>query len=103
MQATVVEAGKTSITVATIGATPTKTTYTLDPTVADPNTVVNFHGRTIHATTLVAGEIVELKLNDKTPPRRHGHQTWSTRKPTPAWAGSTRWPTRLRWAIPPAR
>jgi hypothetical protein len=49
------------------GATE-KTTYTLDPTVADPNTVVNYHGRTVHSTTIPAGAIVELKLNDKTPP-----------------------------------
>ena len=47
-------------------ALPT-TTYTLDATVADPNTVVAYHGRTIHATTIPVGSIVELKLNDKTP------------------------------------
>ena len=45
-----------------------KTTYTLDPVVADPNTTVNYHGRTIHATTIASGAIVEMKLNDKTPP-----------------------------------
>jgi K+-transporting ATPase KdpC subunit len=44
-----------------------KTTYALDASVADPNTVVNYHGRTIHATTIPVGSLVELKLNDKTP------------------------------------
>ena len=67
VQGTVVEATKTTITVTAAGATA-KTTYTLDPAVADPNTVVAFHGRTIHATTIAAGATVELKLNDKTPP-----------------------------------
>jgi len=46
---------------------PATTTYTLDASVADPNTVVNYHGRTIHATTIPVGSIVELSLNDKTP------------------------------------
>ena len=67
VQGTVVEVTKSSISVATSGTTA-KTTYTLDPAVADPNTVVNYHGRTIHATTIPVGSIVELKLNDKTPP-----------------------------------
>ena len=30
--------------------------------------MVNYHGRTIHATTIPVGSIVELKLNEKTPP-----------------------------------
>jgi K+-transporting ATPase KdpC subunit len=55
----------------TITITPTgttgKATYMLDATVADPNTVVNSRGRTIHASTLGAathaGASVELKLN----------------------------------------
>lgn len=67
VQGTVVEATKTTITVTATGATA-KTTYALDPTVADPNTVVNFHGRTIHAATIAVGANVELKLNEKTPP-----------------------------------
>ena len=70
VQGTVVEVTKTTITVTPrLPAAPrVKTTYALDATVADPNTVVNFHGRTIHATTIAPGAIVELKLNDKTPP-----------------------------------
>ena len=66
VQGTVAEVTKTTIALAASGS-GTKTTYTLDPTVADPNTVVNYHGRTIHATTVPVGSIVELKLNDKTP------------------------------------
>ena len=67
VQGTVVEVTKSSISVATSGTTA-KTTYSLDPAVADPNTVVNYHGRTIHATTIPVGSTVELTLNDKTPP-----------------------------------
>ena len=65
VQGVVAEVTKTSITVM-VGTA--KTAYALDPSVADPNTAVNFHGRTIHTTTLSSGSIVELKLNDKTPP-----------------------------------
>lgn len=43
-------------------------TYALAPAVADPNTAVNYHGRTVHATTIPIGALVELKLSDKTPP-----------------------------------
>jgi K+-transporting ATPase c subunit len=43
----------------------TKTTYALDPKLAPPNTVISYHGRTIQATTLTAGENIELMLNDK--------------------------------------
>jgi K+-transporting ATPase KdpC subunit len=68
VQGTVAAVDKTSITVASQGTPSTKTKYTLDPSVADPNTTVNFHGRTIHATTIPVGAIVELKLNDKQPP-----------------------------------
>jgi K+-transporting ATPase KdpC subunit len=82
VQAMVVEVTKTSITVtppapATQSSTASstasqpagpKTTYTLDAAVADPNTVVNFHGRTIHATAIPIGSIIELKMSDKTPP-----------------------------------
>jgi K+-transporting ATPase KdpC subunit len=69
VQGVVTDATKTAISVAPQG-TPagSKTTYALDPSVADPNTVVNYHGRTIHSTTIPVGAIVELKLNDKTPP-----------------------------------
>jgi len=67
VQGTVAEVTKTSITVMAPGAAA-KTTYALDLAVADPNTTVNFHGRTIHATTIAPGAAVELKLNDKTPP-----------------------------------
>ena len=71
-----VEGAVAAVTANTITITPAggtaKATYALDPTVADPNTVVNSRGRTIHATTLAAGThagaSVELKLNDKTPP-----------------------------------
>ena len=66
VQGTVAEATKTTITV-TAADGKTKTTYTLDPAVADPNTVVNYHARTVHATTIPVGAIVELTLNDKTP------------------------------------
>ena len=61
------EVTKSTISLTATGTT-TKTTYTLDPAVADPNTVINYHGRTIHATTIPVGSIVELMLNDKTPP-----------------------------------
>lgn len=54
-------------TVASAPAAVPTTTYTLDASVADPNTVVNYHGRTIHATTIPVGSIVELTVNDKTP------------------------------------
>lgn len=61
----------TTITITTDGG-KTKQTYALDPSVADPSTVVNSRGRTIHATTLGAsthaGANVELMVNDKTPP-----------------------------------
>ena len=61
----------TTVTISTDGG-KTKQTFTLDPSVADPNTIVNSRGRTIHATTLGApthaGASVELMLNDKTPP-----------------------------------
>jgi K+-transporting ATPase KdpC subunit len=68
VQAIVAEVSKTTISVMPAGAPAgTKTLYTLDPAVADPNTVVNFHGRTIHAITIPLGTIVELKLSDKTP------------------------------------
>jgi len=66
VQGATVEAAKATISLAGSAAT-SKTSYALDPTVADPNTVVNYHGRTIHATTIPGGSIVELKLNDKTP------------------------------------
>ena len=52
----------------TAQGTTAKTTYTLDPAVADPNSAVNYHGRTIHATTIPVGLIAELMLNGKTPP-----------------------------------
>ena len=73
MQGTVVEVTKSTISLSAdhghmVPGTTAKTTYTLDPTVADPNTVVNYHGRTIHATTIPVGSLVELTLNDKTPP-----------------------------------
>ncbi len=67
VQGTVAEVTKTTIAL-TASGTGAKTAYTLDPAVADPNTVVNYHGRTIHAATIPVGSIVELKLNDKTPP-----------------------------------
>ncbi len=67
VQGTVVEITKSTISLTAPGTTA-KTTYALDPAVADPNTVVNYHGRTIHATTIPVGSIVELTLNDKTPP-----------------------------------
>ena len=67
VQGTVVEATKSTISLSAQGTT-SKKTYTLDPAVADPNTVVNYHGRTIHAATIPVGSIVELTLNDKTPP-----------------------------------
>ena len=67
VQGTVVAVTKSTISLTAQGTTA-KTTYTLDPAVADPNTVVNYHGRTIHATTIPVGSIVELTLNDKTPP-----------------------------------
>jgi K+-transporting ATPase KdpC subunit len=68
MQGVVVAVTKASITVSPQAGAAAKTMYALDPSVADPNTVVNFHGRTVHATTIPVGAIVELKLNDKTPP-----------------------------------
>ena len=67
VQGTVVEVTKSTISLTAQGTTA-KTTYTLDPAVAEPNTAVNYHGRTIHATTIPVGSIVELTLNDKTPP-----------------------------------
>ena len=67
VQGTVLEVTKSTISL-TVTGTTTKTTYTLDPAVADPNTVVNYHGRTIRATTIPVGSIVELTLNDKRPP-----------------------------------
>ena len=66
VQGIVTEVSKTAITVTPQGGT--KTTYALDPAIADPNTAVNFHGRTIHATLIPDGAIVELKVSDKTPP-----------------------------------
>ncbi|HSZ55522.1 MAG TPA: potassium-transporting ATPase subunit C [Tepidisphaeraceae bacterium] len=66
VQGVVVEATKNSISITPQGAAA-KSTYALDPSVADPNTVVSFHGRTVHAVTIPTGAIVELKL-DKTPP-----------------------------------
>jgi K+-transporting ATPase KdpC subunit len=68
VQGVVVAVTKASITVSPQAGAGAKTMYALDPSVADPNTVVNFHGRTVHATTIPVGAIVELKLNDKTPP-----------------------------------
>jgi K+-transporting ATPase KdpC subunit len=68
VQGSVAAVTKTSITLMPQPGAGAKTTYALDPTVADPNAVVNFHGRTIHATTIPSGAIVELKLSDKTPP-----------------------------------
>jgi len=67
VQGTVTEVSKTNIAVTPQGTAATKTTYVLDPAVADPNTTVNFHGRTVHATSIPAGAIVELKLSDKSP------------------------------------
>jgi hypothetical protein len=69
VQGTVAEVTKTSISLTTSGSS-TKTTYTLDAAVADPNTAVNYHGRSpgIHATTIPVGSMVELKLDDKKPP-----------------------------------
>ncbi len=67
VQGTVVEVTKSTISLTAQGTTA-RTTYNLDPAVADPNTVVNYHGRTIHATTIPVGSIVELSLSDKTPP-----------------------------------
>ena len=69
VQGTVAEVTKTTISVVPTGApNGTKITFTLDPAVADPGTTVNFHGRTVHATTIPPGTIVELKLSDKKPP-----------------------------------
>lgn len=68
VQGTVVDATKTAIRVVPQGGPATKTTYALDPAVADPNAAVNVHGRTVHPTTIPVGAIVELKLSDKTPP-----------------------------------
>jgi K+-transporting ATPase KdpC subunit len=75
MQGAVAEVTKNSITLAAmppatapVGVAASKTTYALDPAVADSNTVVAYHGRTVHATTIPVGSVVELKLNDKTPP-----------------------------------
>ena len=69
VQGTVVEVTKTTISVTPGGAAAgAKTQYTLDSSVADPNTTVNYHGRTVHAATVPVGAIVELKLNDSTPP-----------------------------------
>lgn len=58
---------KTSIMLTAQAGAGAKTTYVLDPAIADPNTAVNYHGRTIHATTIPVGAIVELKLSDKNP------------------------------------
>ena len=66
VQGAVAAVTRSTISLSESGSTA-KTTYTLDPAVADPNTAVNYHGRTIHATTIPIGSIVELKLNDKTP------------------------------------
>jgi hypothetical protein len=68
VQGSVTAVTKTSITVTLQSGGGAKTTYALDPAIADPNAAVNFHGRTIHATTIPVGSIVELKLSDKTPP-----------------------------------
>lgn len=68
VQGQVAAVTKNSITLATQADANAKTTYTLDSSVADPNAVVNYHGRTIHATTIPVGSLVELKLNDKSPP-----------------------------------
>lgn len=67
-QGVVAAVAKTTITLTPQADKGEKATYALDPAVADPNAVVNYHGRTIHATTIPIGAIVELKLNDKTPP-----------------------------------
>lgn len=67
VQGTVAEVTKSSISLSASGRA-SKTKYTLDAAVADPNAVVNYHGRTVHATTIPVGSVVELKLNDKTPP-----------------------------------
>jgi K+-transporting ATPase ATPase C chain len=68
VQGAVSEVGKTSIGVVAQGGSPAKTVYTLDAAVADPNASVNFHGRTIHVTTIPLGTVVELKLSNKQPP-----------------------------------
>lgn len=68
VQGTVAEVTKTAVSVTLPGSPPNKATYALDPAVADPNSAVNFHGRTIHAATIPVGSIVELKLSDKNPP-----------------------------------
>jgi hypothetical protein len=68
MQGAVAAVTKTSITLTPQAGAGAKTTYALDPAVADPNTMVNFHGRTVHAATVPVGAIVELKLSDKAPP-----------------------------------
>ena len=67
VQGAVAEVTKSSISLTASGSSA-KTTYKLDPAVADPNTAVNYHGRTVHATTIPAGSTVELKLDDKKPP-----------------------------------
>lgn len=68
VQGQVAAVTKNSITLATQADANARTTYALDATVADPNAVVNYHGRTVHATTIPIGSLVELKLSDKTPP-----------------------------------
>lgn len=67
VQGVVAEVTKTAISVTPQGGPATKTTYALDPAVAEPNATVSFHGRTVHATTIPVGALVELKLSDKTP------------------------------------
>jgi K+-transporting ATPase KdpC subunit len=69
VQGTVAVVTKTSIMLNVPGGAAMKpVTYSLDPAVADPNAVVSLHGRTVHATTIPIGSIVELKLSDKKPP-----------------------------------
>jgi K+-transporting ATPase KdpC subunit len=67
VQGSVVAVTKTSIELTPQPNVGPKTGYALDPAVADPNTVINYHGRTVHATSIPVGAMVELKLNDKTP------------------------------------
>ena len=68
VQGSVAAVTKTSIELTPQPNSGPKTAYALDPAVADPNTAVNFHGRTVHATSIPVGAVVELKLNDKSPP-----------------------------------
>src|SRR5262249_40884250 len=65
VQGTVVEVTKKTIVLTLAGGT--KTTYALNPAVADPNTVAAYHGRTIHTTTIPIGAIVEMKLDNRSP------------------------------------